>query len=165
MDAYLYAGALNPIIKGAIVDFGNFISPASYLTDDRDYNKFSYVTSGLGCANLAANLIAEAELICLRAASSASLQSFVRSVNRTLFFPVATDNIILSSMAIRSYLLMVEVGFHPNYIPMLICTNTDEGGAAIPFDFPGSETATTSSPSLAPLAKDLKLHQQHTTVS
>ena len=165
VDAYLFSYAEDPIIKGAIADSGNALAIPGVLLDENDHSVFSLAASKLGCENLSPS----EELECMRNVPESEIQGWLQTdigeggaVDENIMFGAIADNVTF----FKSYEDRIKAGKakFASDIPLLIGTNTEEGHAVVPYNFPGSETATELPDDLQVISQGFGLNLQCTTL-
>ncbi|KAF5623491.1 triacylglycerol lipase V [Fusarium sp. NRRL 25303] len=164
-DGYLFAWARDPIVKGVIADSGNALAIEGSLGDAINHSTFSIAAKHLGCGDLSP----EKELQCMRGVPEHKLKEYLQAeigqggaADDGLSFSLIPDN----TTAFTNYTERITTGSSkfPATIPLLIGTNTNEGAAVIPYNFPGYETATEIPANLKPIANGFGLNLQCTTL-
>ncbi|KAF4336107.1 triacylglycerol lipase V precursor [Fusarium beomiforme] len=164
-DGYLFAWSQDPIVKGVIADSGNALAIEGSLGDARNHSTFSIAAKHLGCGNLSP----EKELKCMRQVPERKLKEYLQAdpgrggaADDGLGFSLIVDN----ATVFANYTERITPGSSkfPAEIPLLIGTNTNEGAAVIPYNFPGYETATEIPANLRPIADGFGLNLQCTTL-
>ncbi|KAF9772109.1 hypothetical protein IL306_010226 [Fusarium sp. DS 682] len=164
-DGYLFAWPHEPIIKGVIADSGNALAIEGSLGDARNHSTFSIAAKHLGCGNLPPGK----ELKCMQKVPEHKLKEYLQAdlgqggaADDGLGFSLIVDNLT----AFANYTERIAAGSpkFPADIPLLIGTNTNEGAAVIPYNFPGYETATEIPANLKPIANGFGLNLQCTTL-
>ncbi|KAF5569525.1 triacylglycerol lipase V precursor [Fusarium phyllophilum] len=162
-DGYLFAWPRDPIVKGVIADSGNALAIEGSLGDARNHSTFSITAKHLGCGDLSP----QKELQCMRGVPEHELKEYLQAelgqggaADDGLGFSLIPDNVT----AFTNYTEGITTGSSkfPANIPLLIGTNTNEGAAVIPYNFPGYETATEIPASLKPIANGFGLNLQCT---
>ncbi|KAK2591000.1 hypothetical protein QQS21_011313 [Conoideocrella luteorostrata] len=168
VDGYLHAWKDDPIVSGVIADSGNALLVDTASTTAANYSQFSHVASRLGCTNTNA----AAELDCMRQVPSLKLQSYLQAsvgsghgtgaADDGLSFAAVVDNVTVFS----NYSRRLSHGGRDfaSKVNLLIGTNTNEGAVVVPYNFNGSETATSLPKFLQPTAKTFKLGLQCSTL-
>ncbi|KAG5771825.1 hypothetical protein H9Q72_001760 [Fusarium xylarioides] len=164
-DGYLFAWARDPIVKGVIADSGNALAIEGSLGDARNHSTFSIAAKHLGCGELSP----KKELQCMRDVPENKFREYLQAelgqrgaADDGLSFSLIPDNVT----AFANYTERITTGSSefPENIPLLIGTNTNEGAAVIPYNFPGYKTATGIPVSLKPIANGFGLNLQCTTL-
>ncbi|PCD26448.1 hypothetical protein AU210_012875 [Fusarium oxysporum f. sp. radicis-cucumerinum] len=164
-DGYLFAWPHNPIVKGVIADSGNALAIEGSLGDARNHSTFSIAAKHLGCGDLSP----EKELQCMKGVPEHKLKEYLQAelgqggaADDGLGFSLIPDNVT----AFANYTGRITAGSSkfPTNVPLLIGTNTNEGAAVIPYNFPGYETATEIPANLKPVANGFGLNLQCTTL-
>lgn len=165
VDAYLFAYAEDPIVKGIIADSGNAVALENVLLDARNHSTFSLAASHLSCGDLSA----EEELECMRKVPESDIKKYLQSdigdggaVDDGLVFGTVVDNV--TTFADYQERIGGDSSKFASDIPVLIGTNTNEGTAIVPYNFNGSETATELPPDLEKIAQGFGLNLQCTTL-
>jgi len=156
-DGFLYAWASDPIVAGVISDSGNALTIESDIVDSTNHSSFARAASRLGCGNLsAAN-----ELACMRKVPAHKIKVYMQAfpgeagaVDDDVSFVTIVDNMTI----FHDYADRIAAGQFPAQIPMLIGTNSDEGAAVVPVDFPNNTTATEIPAEFAQLAQNFALN-------
>ncbi|KAF4475771.1 triacylglycerol lipase V precursor [Fusarium agapanthi] len=164
-DGYLFAWTRDPIVKGVIADSGNALAIEGSLGDARNHSTFSIAAKHLDCGNLSP----KKELQCMRGVTEHKLKEYLQAelgqggaADDGLSFSLIPDNVT----AFTNYTERITAGSFkfPENIPLLIGTNTNEGAAVIPFNFPGYKTATEIPANLKLIANGFGLNLQCTTL-
>ncbi|KAF2176824.1 alpha/beta-hydrolase [Zopfia rhizophila CBS 207.26] len=163
VDGYLFAWAKDTIVAGVIANSGNALAIESTTVDASNHSSFSQAASRLGCGGLSP----ADELACMRAVPASAIQAYIQGPLSTgdagddaLTFGTVVDNVtIFTDYAGRIARSQFAAG-----VPVLIGTNTNEGAAVVPYDFPGSEMATQLPAALAQMAQAFDLNLQCTTL-
>ncbi|KAH7236714.1 Alpha/Beta hydrolase protein [Fusarium redolens] len=164
-DGYLFAWPRDPIVKGVIADSGNALAIEGSLGDARNHSTFSIAAKHLCCGGLSP----EKELQCMRGVPEHKLKEYLQAelgqggaADDGLGFSLIPDNVT----AFTNYTERITTGSYnfPAKVPLLIGTNTNEGAAVIPYNFPGYETATEIPANLKPIADGFGLNLQCTTL-
>ncbi|KAF5624570.1 triacylglycerol lipase V precursor [Fusarium sp. NRRL 52700] len=164
-DGYLFAWARDPIVKGVIADSGNALAIEASLGDAGNHTTFSIAAQQLGCGDLSP----KKELQCMRGVSDHKLKEYLQAelgqggaADDGLSFSLIPDNVT----AFTNYTerITTDSSKFPANIPLLIGTNTNEGAAVIPYNFPGYKTATEIPANLKPIANGFGLNLQCTTL-
>ncbi|KAF5664108.1 triacylglycerol lipase v precursor [Fusarium heterosporum] len=161
VDGYLFAWPRDPIVKGVIADSGNALAIEGVLSDSSNHSTFSFVADRMGCGYLSP----EKELKCMQKVPEKKLKEYLQAeigqggaADDGISFSVIADNVTTftnyTSRIRRNSLI------YPTNIPILIGTNTDEGTAVIPYQFPGYETAPEIPSNLKPISDGFALNLQ-----
>jgi carboxylesterase type B len=165
VDAYLFSYAQDPIIKGVIADSGNALAIPGALLDENNHSIFSLAAKDLGCGNL--NTLEELE--CMRNVPGSEMQEWLQgdigeggAVDENIMFGAIADN----ATFFKNYedRIGADESKFASSIPLLIGTNTEEGQAVVPYNFPGSETATELPDDLEVISQRFGLNLQCTTL-
>ncbi|KAM0350705.1 hypothetical protein ACHAPU_003199 [Fusarium lateritium] len=165
VDGYLFAWPRDPIVKGVIADSGNALAIEGVLSDARNHSTFSVVASHLGCGDLSPGK----ELRCMQKVPEKKLKRYLQAdigqggaADDGISFSLIADNVT----AFTNYTRRIgrDSSLYPADIPILIGTNTDEGAAVIPYQFPGYETATEIPSNLKLMADGFSLNLQCNTL-
>jgi acetylcholinesterase len=162
-DSYLFAWAEDPIVSGVIANSGNTIAVPTFLADATNHTTFSTVASRLGCGDLSP---AE-ELACMRAVPASDIKAYIQAPigaggaadEGLLFWPIL-DNVTWFS----DYSALIASKKFPVHVPLLVSTLTNEGAALVPYNFPGSETATQIPADYQPIADAFSSNLRCTTL-
>ncbi|KAG9252332.1 Alpha/Beta hydrolase protein [Emericellopsis atlantica] len=142
-DGFLFAYPHDPIVQAVVSDSGNAVAMGSVVTGPSDHSAFSTAAKALGCGGLDPG----EELACMRKVPASSIKRYIQAdagqggaIDDGAVFNAFADNVTIFTDYQRR---IKEAGSDfPKHIPLLIGTNTNEGAAVVPYDFPGSETAT-----------------------
>lgn len=163
VDGYLYAFQDDPIIAGVIADSGNALLIDTLTSPTVNTTQFSRIAKRFGCEN---NDPA-AELACMRQVDERKLKEYLQAPTGTkgasddgLSFGTVIDNVTIFS----NYTDRTVRGQYASTVPLLIGTNTDEGNAVVPYNFPNSETSTSLPADLEPIADGFGNNLQCSTI-
>ncbi|KAH8900539.1 alpha/beta-hydrolase [Thozetella sp. PMI_491] len=165
VDTFPFAWAADPIAQGVIAASGNALSIEIATVDSTNHSTFSLAAGKLGCGGLSP----ADELACMRSVPAVEIQAYLQAPVGTggaaddgLVFGTVVDNIT----AFADYPSRIKAGGDQfaAHIPLLIGTNTNEGGIWVPYDFPGSATTSQLPADLEVVAESFQLIQQCTTI-
>ena len=162
-DGYVYAWKDDPIVEGVIADSGNAVLIDTQSVPPTNNTMFSLAASRLGCGNLSST----AELDCMRRVPSSKIKEYLQkgpgeggAVDDSVSFGAIVDDLTIFS----GYANLTAKGHFAKNVDILIGTNTDEGSSIVPYNFPGSETATSIPASLQGIADGFRLSLQCATI-
>lgn len=151
VDGYLYAFKEDPIVAGAIADSGNALLIDSVTSSTVNTTQFTAIAERFGCKSGDPRT----ELACMRQVDEKNLKEYLQApvgakgaADDGLSFTTVVDNVTVLS----NYADLTTRGQFARTVPLLIGTNTDEGNAVVPYNFPGSETATSLPSNLQSIA-------------
>lgn len=157
VDGYLHAWEEDPIVAGVIADSGNALLIDTVTSPVVNTTQFSNIAKRFGCE-------AQNELECMRRVAERDIKDYIQSSTGAaadgLSFGTAIDNVTIFS----GYADRITRSQFASKIPVLIGTNSDEGNGVVPYNFPGSETATSLPASLQPIADGFGYNMQCATI-
>lgn len=157
VDGYLHAWEKDPIVSGVIADSGNALLIDTVTSPVVNTAQFSSIAKRFGCEG-------PDELNCMRRVPEHDLKDYIQTPAGAaaggLSFSTVIDNVTIFS----GYADRITRRQFASRIPVLIGTNSDEGNAVVPYDFPGSGNATSLPASLQPIADSFGYNMQCATI-